>query len=178
MELKEMAGNAVIALGSFTGAKSVILSVASAPTAAYHLELTAPYLLVGFNVPNWLSILFFIISLIFGTAASINQPTPVDIQFKHPFLQPFYSLSFGVLMSLFIVPIFYPEITLWSLIVPAGFFAAVGSVVIFYIIAFFKSEKLWAIVTLEAHKSAPEIISMLFNWGKGILKALVGRADK
>ena len=178
MPMKAIVGNAIIATGGYISTKSVALAATSGAVPTYYIQLADPYMLVGFTVPNWLGVVFFIISLLFGTIASINQPTPVDIQFKHQFLKPFYSLGFGILMSLFVVPQFYPAITVWTLILPAFFFAAIGSVVIFYIIAFFKSEKLWSVITLEAHKSAPELIAIFFDWGKGVLKALVGRSDK
>ena len=141
-------------------------------------QLADPYLLVGFTVPNWLGLVFFVIALICGTIAGMNQPTPVDAKFKRAYLKPFYSLGFGVLVTLFFVPHFYPDITIWSLIVPAAFCAAIGSVVIYYVIAFFTSEKLWAVINTEAHSSAPELLKIAFDWSKGVLRAIFGRSDK
>lgn len=188
MTIRSIIGNSIIATGGYVATKAAALSAADIttpstmevlpPTKVYLFQLADPYLLVGFTVPNWLGIVFFIIALIFGTIAGMNQPTPVDDKFKRVYLKPFYSLSFGILITLFVVPAFYPDITIWSLIVPAGFFAAIGSVVIYYVISFFTSDKLWAVINTEAHSSAPEMIKAVFNYFKGILLAFVGRNDK
>lgn len=188
MTIRAAIGNAMIATGGYAATKSAALSSADMTTpstvevipttSVYLFQLADPYLLVGFTVPNWLGIVFFVIALICGTIAGMNQETPVDAKFKRAYLKPFYSLAFGILITLFVVPAFYPDITIWSLIVPAAFCAAIGSVVIYYVIAFFTSERLWAVINTEAHSSAPELIKMVFDWGKGILKAVVGRSDK
>lgn len=188
MTIRSIIGNGIIATGGYVATKAAALSAADIttpstmevlpPTKVYLFQLADPYLLVGFTVPNWLGIVFFIIALIFGTIAGMNQPTPVDDKFKRVYLKPFYSLSFGILITLFVVPAFYPDITIWSLIVPAGFFAAIGSVVIYYVISFFTSDKLWAVINTEAHSSAPEMIKAVFNYFKGILLAFIGRNDK
>lgn len=188
MTIRATIGNAMIATGGYVATKAAALSTidASSPAAAnvvpttngYLLQLADPYLLVGFTVPNWLGIVFFVIALICGTVAGMNQETPVDDKFKRAYLKPFYCLGFGILITLFVVPVFYPDITIWSLIVPAAFCASIGSVVIYFVIAFFTSERLWAVINTEAHSSAPEIIKGIFDWGKGILKAVIGRSDK
>ena len=188
MTIRAILGNAIIATGGYVATKTAALSAADITTPAvievapktdvYLLQLADPYLLVGFAVPNWLGIVFFVIALICGTIAGMNQETPVDAKFKRAYLKPFYSLGFGILVTLFVVPHFYPSITIWSLIVPAAFFTAIGSVVIYYVIAFFTSEKLWAVINTEAHNSAPEMIKAVFNYFKGILMAAIGRRDK
>lgn len=188
MTIRAIIGNGIIATGGYVATKAAALSSASIttpstievlpPTKVYLFQLADPYLLVGFTVPNWLGIVFFVVALIFGTIAGMNQETPIDSKFKRAYLKPFYSLSFGILVTLFVVPAFYPDITIWSLIVPAGFFAAIGSVVIYYVIAFFTGEKLWALINTEAHSSAPEMIKAVFGYFKGILMAFVGRNDK
>lgn len=188
MTIRAIIGNGIIATGGYVATKAAALSAADIttpstmevlpPTKVYLFQLADPYLLVGFTVPNWLGIVFFVIALIFGTIAGMNQPTPIDDKFKRVYLKPFYSLSFGILITLFVVPHFYPDITIWSLIVPAGFFAAIGSVVIYYVISFFTSEKLWAVINTEAHSSAPEMVKAVFNYFKGILLAFIGRNDK
>lgn len=188
MTIRATIGNAIIATGGYAATKSAALSSAdiTPPSVVevvpasnvYLFQLADPYLLVGFTVPNWLGIVFFVIALIFGTIAGMNQETPIDSKFKRAYLKPFYSLSFGILVTLFVVPAFYPDITIWSLIVPAGFFAAIGSVVIYYVIAFFTGEKLWALINTEAHSSAPDMIKAVFNYFKGILMAFIGRHDK
>ena len=188
MTIRAILGNAMIATGGYVATKTAALSAADVTTPAvtevaaktdvYLLQLADPYLLVGFTVPNWLGIVFFVVALVFGTIAGVNQKTPIDDKFKRTYLKPFYSLGFGILMTLFVVPAFYPDITIWSLIVPAAFCAAIGSVVIYYVIAFFISEKLWAVINTEAHSSAPEIIKGVFNYFKGILMAAIGRHEK
>lgn len=188
MTIRAMLGNAVVAVGGYAATKAGALSLSNIDakpitelipeTNVYLLQLADPYLLVGFTVPNWLGIVFFLVALVCGTVAGMNQETPVDAKFKRSNLKPFYSLGFGILMTLFVVPQFYPDITIWSLIVPAGFFAAIGSVVIYYVIAFFTSEKLWNLINTEAHSSAPEIVKIVFDYFKGLLKAIVGRSDK
>ena len=188
MTIRAILGNAMIATGGYVATKAAALSAAditppsvvevAPPTSVYLFQLADPYLLVGFTVPNWLGIVFFVIALVFGTIAGMNQPTPIDDKFKRVYLKPFYSLAFGILITLFIVPRFYPDITIWSLIVPAGFCAAIGSVVIYYVIAFFTGEKLWAIINTEAHSSAPDMIKAVFGYFKGILMAFIGRNDK
>lgn len=188
MTIRSIFSNAFIATVGYVGTKSVALSSADITTPAvqevvpksniYLLQLADPYLLVGFTVPNWLGVVFFVLALVCGTIAGMNQETPVDAKFKRTYLKPFYSLGFGILMTLFVVPIFYPDISIWSLIVPAAFFAAIGSVVIYYVIAFFISERLWAVINTEAHSSLPEIIKAIFSYFKGILMAAIGRRDK
>lgn len=188
MTIRAMFGNAMIATGGYVATKAAALSAADITppsttevvpeSSAYLLQLADPYLLVGFTVPNWLGIVFFVIALIGGTIVGWNQETPVDDKFKRSYLKPFYSLGFGILITLFVVPVFYPDITIWSLIVPAAFCASIGSVVIYFVIAFFTSERLWAVINTEAHSSAPELIKMAFDWGKGVLKAVIGRSDR
>lgn len=188
MSIRAAIGNAIIATGGYAVTKSTALSLADITPRSvvevvpksntYLFQLADPYILVGFTVPNWLGIVFFIIALVCGTVAGMNQPTPVDDKFKRAYLKPFYSLGFGILVTLFVVPHFYPDITIWSLIVPAAFFTAIGSVVIYYVIAFFISERLWSVINTEAHQSAPEIIKAIFNYFKGILMAAIGRHDK
>lgn len=187
MSIRAMFGNAVIATGGYAATKAAALSDANIippttaeaiPTNAYLAQLADPYLLVGFTVPHWVGIVFFVIALVFGTIVGMNQETSVDAKFKRVYLKPFYSLAFGILITLFVVPAFYPDVTIWSLIVPAAFFSSIGSVVIYFVIAFFTSDRLWYVINTEAHSSAPELIKMVFDWGKGILKAVVGRSDK
>lgn len=187
MTIRASLGNAVIATGGYFATKAAALSsvttgsstVEPAPKASvYLLQLSDPYILVGFTVPNWLGVVFFVIALICGTIAGMNQETPVDEKFKRTYLKPFYSLGFGILVTLFVVPAFYPDITIWSLIVPAAFSSAIGSVVIYFVIAFFTSARLWAVINTEAHNSAPEVAKAVLNYLKGILMAFLGRNDK
>lgn len=191
MTIRASIGNGIIATVGYVATKAAALSSVNtladgtqsatevaAPTGVYLLQLSDPYVLVGFTVPNWLGIVFFVLALICGTIAGMNQETPVDAKFKRAYLKPFYSLGFGILVTLFVVPHFYPDITIWSLIVPAAFFTAIGSVVIYYVIAFFISERLWAVINTEAHSSAPEMIKAVFGYFKGILMAVIGRRDK
>lgn len=188
MTIRAVVGNAMIATGGYVATKAAALSAAEITppsvvdvvptTSVYMPQLVDTYLLVGFTVPNWLGIVFFIIALAGGTVVGMNQETPVDAKFKRAYLKPFYSLGFGILVTLFVVPHFYPDVTIWSLIVPAAFFTAIGSVVIYYVIAFFISERLWAVINTEAHSSAPEMIKAVLGYFKGILMACIGRRDK
>lgn len=188
MTIRATIGNGLIATGGYVATKAAALSSAdiTPPSVVevvpksnvYLFQLADPYLLVGFTVPNWLGIVFFVIALICGTIAGMNQETPVDAKFKRAYLKPFYSLGFGILVTLFVVPTFYPDITIWSLIVPAAFCSAIGSVVIYFVIAFFTSERLWAVINTEAHNSAPELFKIAFDWGKNVLKAVFGMSDK
>lgn len=188
MTIRAVFGNAIIATTGYVATKAAALSAADITppsvvevvptTSVYMPQLAETYLLVGFTVPNWLGVVFFVVALIAGMIAGWNQQTPVDAKFKRAYLKPFYSLAFGILITLFVVPRFYPDITIWSLIVPAAFFASIGSVVIYYVIAFFTSDRLWAVINTEAHSSAPEMIKAIFEYVKGVLMAIIGRRDK
>lgn len=188
MTIRAFVGNGVIATMGYLATQAAALSTSNItppttvnvaqPANIYLFQLSDPYLLVGFTVPNWLGIVFFVIALICGTIAGMNQETPVDAKFKRAYLKPFYSLGFGILGTLFIVPSFYPDVTIWSLIMPAAFFAAIGSVVIYYVIAFFTSERLWVLISTEAHNTAPELLKGVFEWGMNVFKALIGRSGK
>lgn len=188
MTIRAAIGNGIIATGGYVATKAAALSAANVTTPStvevlpatklYLFQLADPYLLVGFTVPNWLGIVFFVLALICGTIAGMNQETPVDAKFKRTYLKPFYSLAFGILVTLFVVPRFYPDITIWSLIVPAAFCSAIGSVVIYFVIAFFTSDRLWALINTEAYNSAPDMIKAVFSYFKGILMAFIGRNDK
>lgn len=171
MSIKATLGNGLIAVGGYAGAKTAVLATA---TIEYSAQFNEPYSLVGFVVPNWFGLVFYILFLVFGTIASINQPTPVDDKFKHTFLKPLYSFFFGVMVTLFVLPIFYPDITIWALIMPAGFFAAIGSVVIYYVIAFFTSNRLWLMISEWGYKSIGEYLKGLPDRLRAAAKAFFG----
>ena len=173
MTVKNMIGNAMIFAGTYVGTKTAVLTstATEVTTTEYMTQFNTMYSLVGFVVPNWWGIVFYVLFLVFGAIASANQATPVDDKFKYAFLKPFYSLAFGVLVTLFVLPIFYPEVTIWALIVPAGFFAAVGAVIIYYVIAFFTSNKLWQMLSDWGYKSIAEYLTGLPSRIKAALKA-------
>lgn len=186
MTVKSILGNSMIFLASYVGIKTAALATTAvqattsteATAAKYMAQFSDTYSLVGFVVPNWWGIVFYVVFLIFGAIASANQPTPVDDKFKHGFLKPFYSLAFGVLVTLFVLPVFYPDITIWALIVPAGFFAAVGAVIIYYVIAFFTSDALWTMLSAEAQNTIRTLLQVATDRAKAVISALMGRGDK
>lgn len=176
MTFKTLIGNSMIFAGSYIGTKTAVLAATATEvtTVEYMTQFNASYTLVGFVVPNWWSIVFYILFLIFGTIVGANQVTPVDDKFKYAFLKPFYSLAFGVLVTLFVLPQIYPDITLWALIVPAGFFSAIGAVIIYFVIAFFTSKKLWMMLSDWGYTYIAEYLTGLPSRIKAAIKAFAG----
>lgn len=158
MTIKTTLGNGLVAIGGYAGTKTIGLVLAATD---YTSQLSTPYSLAGFIVPQWFGIAFYIAFLVFGTAVGVNQPTPFDEKMKYAILRPFYSLAFGVLGSVFIMPLFYPDITIWGMIIPAAFFAAIGVAVIYSVVAFFTSSRLWLIISEWGYKSVGEYLKGL-----------------
>lgn len=177
MSIKTTLGNGVVAIGGYFGAKTAVLASA-APKAdvamSYAAQFNDPYSIVGFVVPNWLGVALYVIFWLAGAVFGGNQKTPVDGKFKRPWLKPIYSMIFGVAMTLFVMPLIYPNITIWGLILPVLFFTSIGAVAIYMVIAFFTSEKLWSLITLWAHGGAGEVLAEITRRGKNALKAIFG----
>lgn len=104
---------------------------------------TTPVVWMGFNLPQYVGFIFLIAALIFGSLISYHQKTAVDKYISHPRLKPFYSFGFGFFVTLFGVPLKYPDLSAWELVIPALFLSATGSQVIYYVIAFTSSPELW-----------------------------------
>lgn len=143
MGVRSAVGQVALAISGFIGSKTAALAAAN---PEYITQFTASYSLVGIKVPNWFGIVFFLISLLFGTWVGATQESPVDKYFKHRWLKSIYAFGFGVLMSVFVMPRFYPDITLWGLIAPVAFFSAIGGVSVYYLVAIFTKPELWRIV--------------------------------
>lgn len=185
MTIQSKVGNGLIVVGSYLGTKSAVLAATTTDTIVttatvadttvhYSTQFSTPYSLVGFAVPNWWGIVFYIAFLVIGAAFSINQTTPIDDKFKYPLMRPFYSLAFGTVMTLFVLPQFYEGITIWGLIWPALFFASIGAVVIYYVIDFFTSRKLWQIISDWGYKAVAEYLKGLPGRIRAAAKAFFG----
>lgn len=178
MTIKATLGNVAVALGGAVGTKAAVLTnsphVAAATPIGYAAQFHEPYSIVGLMVPNWLGLALYVAFLVLGTIFGSNQKTAVDDKFTRPWLKPIYSLVFGAAMTLFVMPIFYPAITIWGLIFPALFFAAIGAVAIYMIIAFFTSEKLWDIFTNWGYVSITEYLTGLPARIKAAAQAFLG----
>lgn len=114
-----------------------------AQAAVTGATVSVPKIWLGLSVPYWVGWVLFFAALLFGAALSVHQETAVDKYIKYPKLKPFYSLGFGFFVTLFGVPMRYPNLTIWELILPALCFAAIGSQVIYYLISFASSPELW-----------------------------------
>lgn len=114
-----------------------------AQAAVVSANISEPRVWLGLSVPYWFGWVLFFAALFFGAALSVHQETAVDKYIKHPKLKPLYSLGFGFFVTLFGVPLRYPSLTIWDLILPALCFAAIGSQVIYYVISFSSSPELW-----------------------------------
>lgn len=121
-----------------------------AQSAAYASTIYEPKIWLGLSIPHWVGWLMFILALLFGSALSVHQKTAVDEYITHPKLKPFYSLGFGFFVTVFGIPLKYPQLTIFELILPAVGLAAIGSQVIYYLIAFFTSPELWAALKIRA----------------------------
>lgn len=90
---------------------------------------------VGIQLPVWVGWVFYFMGLIFGATLSVYQDTAVDRYIKSPKLKPYYSFGFGIFFTLFGIPLYYENITIWQLILPAVCSAAIGSQMIYYFIS-------------------------------------------
>lgn len=121
-----------------------------AQSAAYASTIYEPKVWLGLALPHWVGWLMFALALLFGSALSVHQKTAVDEYITHPKLKPFYSLGFGFFVTVFGIPLKYPQLTVFELILPAIGLSAIGSQVIYYLIAFFTSPELWSALKLRA----------------------------
>lgn len=90
---------------------------------------------VGIQLPVWVGWVFYFMGLIFGATLSVHQDTAVDRYIKFPKLKPYYSFGFGIFFTLFGIPLYYENITIWQLILPAVCSTAIGSQMIYYLIS-------------------------------------------
>jgi hypothetical protein len=89
----------------------------------------------GIVLPQWVGLFFYICGLAFGATLSTYQETAVDKYIKNPKLKPYYSFGFGIFFTLFGIPLYYDNITIWQLVLPAVCSAAIGSQMIYYFIS-------------------------------------------
>lgn len=120
--------------------------VALTQTMAYANSIYNTKLVLGLDIPHWVGWVMFFIALSFGATLSVHQDTAVDKYIKHPKLKPFYSLGFGFFVAVFGIPMKYPDVTVFDLILPAIGLAAIGSQIIYYLIALFTAPELWDMV--------------------------------
>lgn len=111
---------------------------------AVELSITDTRLWLGLSVPHWVGWVAFIAALFFGATISLHQETAVDKYIKRPRLKPYYSFGFGFFVAAFGIPIKYPNLTVFDLVIPALLLSAVGSQVIYYLVAFSSSPELWS----------------------------------
>lgn len=117
-----------------------------AQASAYTASMTEQKIWIGVSLPHWLGWIVLLLALLFGSALSIHQETSVDKYVKHPKLKPFYAFGFGFFVTLFAIPLKYPSLTVWELIIPALGLSAIGSQAIYYLIAIFTSPELWQVL--------------------------------
>lgn len=99
------------------------------------IALTDADVWLGVAVPHWVGWVFYLLALSFGATLSVHQETDVDKYIKYPKAKPYYSFGFALFFTLFAVPLKFPDVTIWTLIVPAVITAAIGSQIIYYIIS-------------------------------------------
>ena len=120
---------------------SSIITTASVTSVSdnIHIEtinsLASEITWAGIVLPQWVGLFFYICGLAFGATLSTYQETAVDKYIKNPKLKPYYSFGFGVFFTLFGIPLYYDNITIWQLVLPAVCSAAIGSQMIYYFIS-------------------------------------------
>lgn len=127
--------------GAYIATASVASSVAVQRAAEF--AITDDKIWLGMAVPHWVGWVAFLAALIFGATISFHQETAVDKYIKHPRLKPYYSFGFGFFMAAFGIPLKYPNLTVFDLVIPALLLSAMGSQVIYYLVAFSSSPELW-----------------------------------
>lgn len=110
---------------------------------AVAFAITDTKLWLGVALPHWVGWIVFLIALVFGATISFHQETAVDKYIKHPRLKPYYSFFFGFFAAAFGIPLKYPNLTIFDLVIPALLLSAIGSQVIYYVVAFTSSPQLW-----------------------------------
>lgn len=121
-------------------ATAITASTVAVQKVAY---ATQPVVWVGLELPNYVGFIVLMCAMLFGSLISFHQKTAVDQYINHPKLKPFYSFGFGFFVTLFGIPLKFPNLTAWELVVPGLFLSAVGSQIIYYVIAFTSSKELW-----------------------------------
>lgn len=113
-----------------------LLSMTAIPLAmAKNPTLASEIVWLGITVPNWIGWLFFILALIFGAVLSTFQDSTVDKYINYKKLKPLYAFGFGLFFTLFGIPLYWADITVWQLILPALISATVGAQMVYYIIS-------------------------------------------
>lgn len=122
---------------------TAVVASQAAITTAQKLSITDTRIWLGLEVPHWLGWLALLLALIFGSMISIHQETAVDKYIRNPKLKPFYSFGFGFFAAVFGIPLKYPNLNVFDLVIPALLLSAIGSQVIYYVVAFSSSPELW-----------------------------------
>lgn len=112
-----------------------IVSSAVMQTSNTVSSLSAEINWIGVQLPQWIGWVFYFLGLIFGATLSTYQETAVDKYIKSPRLKPYYSFGFGVFFTLFGIPLYYSNINVWQLVLPAVLSTAIGSQIIYYFIS-------------------------------------------
>lgn len=113
-----------------------LLSMTAIPVAmANNPTLASEIVWLGITVPNWIGWLFFILALIFGSVLSTFQDSTVDKYINYKKLKPLYAFGFGLFFTLFGIPLYWDNITVWQLILPAVISSTVGAQMVYYMIS-------------------------------------------
>lgn len=124
-----------ISLTIFIMVAAVAAPVGQQIQSQTYQSLSAEVNWVGIQLPVWVGWVFYFMGLIFGATLSVHQDTAVDRYIKVPKLKPYYSFGFGIFFTLFGIPLYYENINIWQLILPAVCSAAIGSQMIYYFIS-------------------------------------------
>lgn len=116
--------------------KMLLTAVAAIPIAtAAQPTLATELIWLGLTVPTWVGWVFFLVALIFGSFLSTFQDSTVDRYIRHKKLKPIYSFGFGMFFTLFGVPLYWDDITVWQLVLPAVVSTTVGAQMVYYMIS-------------------------------------------
>lgn len=122
--------------GAVAVAPKILLTAVAIPVAATAKPtLSTELVWLGITVPTWLGWLFFVAALIFGSFLSTFQDSTVDNYIHHKNLKPIYSFGWGLFFTLFGIPLYWENITVWQLVLPALASAAVGAQMVYYMIS-------------------------------------------
>lgn len=116
--------------------KTIIGSIVVSPIATQATPTLATELIwLGISVPSWVGWLFFGFGLLFGSFLSTFQDSSVDQYINHKNLKPIYSFGFGLFFTLFGIPLYFTDITIWQLVLPAVVSSAIGAQMVYYMIS-------------------------------------------
>lgn len=115
--------------------EKVLLSAVIIPVATQtRPSLISELIWLGITVPNWVGWVFFISALVFGSLLSTFQDTTVDTYISNRKLKPLYAFGFGLFFTLFGIPLYWSNVTVWELVLPAVISTAVGAQMVYYMI--------------------------------------------